>query len=283
MTAPTTAATARAASAPIISGGSWLRIQAVARRHWYVLLRSPHRTFDVIFWPVVDVVLFGSIGTLVSNGDASAGRIAAGYLLSGVVLWHVVYQTQISLSTGFLEETWSRNVLNLIVTPLREWEYAAGVALMGLVKTVIGVGAVALCAAGAFGFGITRLGWVLVPVVALLMLSGWVVALFVIGLVLRFGSGAEALAWGILFAIMPLSGTMYPVSNLPRPLRPISQLLPTTHAFAAGRSVLDGGGIPWHELAIAGATTLAAGLVAMIWVTKMLAKFRAKGWVTRYS
>ena len=33
---------------------------------------------------------------------------------------------------------------------------------------------------------------------------------------LRFGSGAEALAWGVMFVVMPLSGIFYPVESLPR-------------------------------------------------------------------
>ena len=45
--------------------------------------------------------------------------------MSGIALWHVVYQSQIGLGTGFLEETWSRNMLNLMVTPITELEYVA--------------------------------------------------------------------------------------------------------------------------------------------------------------
>ncbi|MDQ3772761.1 MAG: hypothetical protein M3343_11835, partial [Actinomycetota bacterium] len=46
---------------------SWMRIRSVARRHYYVMLRSPHRLFDVTIWPLVDVVLFGSIGAFVAG------------------------------------------------------------------------------------------------------------------------------------------------------------------------------------------------------------------------
>ena len=47
-----------------------LRVWAVARRHAYVLRRSPHRLFDVTVWPIVDTVLFGSLGVyFVHQGD----------------------------------------------------------------------------------------------------------------------------------------------------------------------------------------------------------------------
>lgn len=265
------------------AAASFWRVMAVARRHAYVFQRSPHRLFDVVVWPAVDVVLFGTIGIFAAGrASGTAGQVAL-YLLVGVVLWHVVYQAQISVATGFLEETWSRTVLSLMVTPMREWEYLAGVALFGLVKLVLGVGAVAMIAWLAFTFKITTVGFGLLPVAALLLAVGWAIALFVIGLVLRFGSGAEALAWGILFVIMPLSGTFYPVSALPAALRPIGQMLPTTHAFAAGRIFAESGATPWRELGLATTGTAVMVALGLAYVWWMLRQFRIRGFVTRYS
>lgn len=259
------------------------RVRAVSRRHAYVLLRSPHRLFDVTIWPLVDVLLFGSLGVFVSHGGTTNGKLAFGYLLSGILLWHVVYQSQIALSTGLLEETWSRNMLNLMVTPMTELEYAAGVALFGMVKLVIGVGVVAVAAFGFFAFNAAALGPGLVPIVAVLLVVGWVIALFVIALVLRFGSGAEALAWGILFAVMPLSGVFYPLSALPAVLRPVAYALPTTWAFAAGRSLLAGHGMAWGDLGIATGTAVAMGTATLAFLVAMLRAFRRRGYVTRYT
>jgi ABC-2 type transport system permease protein len=261
---------------------SWRRIKAVARRHRYVMIRSPHRLFDVTIWPLVDVLLFGSIGAFVTQGQ---GRPAAafGYLLGGIVLWHVVYQSQIAVSTGFLEETWSRNLLNLMVTPLKEGEYVAGVALFGLVKLVLGVGLVAATALLFFSFDISELGLGLIPIAAILLAVGWVIALFVMGFVLRFGSGAEALAWGILFVVMPLSGVFYPVDALPAVVRPIGQALPTTHAFDAMRSLLDGRPLDWGQIGIAALGAVALAVGALVFLIRMLTLFRKRGYISRYS
>jgi ABC-2 type transport system permease protein len=265
------------------AAASYWRVMAIARRHAYVLQRSPHRLFDVVMWPAVDVVLFGSIGIFAASRSGNAASQVALYLLVGVVLWHVVYQAQIALATGFLEETWSRSVMSLMVTPMREWEYVAGVALFGMVKLLLGVGAVALIAWFAYAFSITSLGFGLIPVAVLLLAVGWAIAMFVIGLVLRFGSGAEALAWGILFVVMPLSGTFYPVSALPAVLRPIGEVLPTTHAFAAGRAFAKGDPMPWGELEVAAAGTVVVLLLSLAYLGWMLRIFRARGYVTRYS
>lgn len=253
------------------------RVRAVAKRHWWVLRRSPHRSFDIILWPIVDTLTFGSLGVAYQRGSSLL------YLLAGVVLWHVIYQAQIAVSAGFLEETWSRNLLSLMVSPVSEEEYLVGTGLFGLVKTVLGVGAVAVTALVCYAFDITALGLGLIPVIALLLLSGWIIAMLVIGIVLRYGSGAEAVAWGILFVLMPLSGTFFPVAALPWLLRPVARALPTTHAFAAARVLVDGGTFPWHELAISAALTVVGAAVAMYYVTWMLKIFRRRGYVTRYS
>ena len=260
---------------------SWLRIKAVARRHTYVLARSPYRLFDVTVWPVVDVILFGSLA--VFSQQSGSGRLAFAYILSGIVLWHVIYQAQIGLSTGFLEETWSRNLLNLMVTPLKEVEYALGVALFGIAKLVVGVGLVALIAFVFYAFDVTELGLSLIPIGGVLLVVGWAIALFVVALVLRFGSGAEALVWGILFVVLPLSGVFYPLAALPAVLRPVALALPTTHAFAATRNVINGDGLPWDLVALAGGSTLVLLGAAVAFLAWMLQLFRRRGYITRYS
>jgi ABC-2 type transport system permease protein len=261
---------------------SWQRVRAIARRHAYVLKRSPHRSFDVAVWPLVDVLLFGSLGVFVSRHGGS-GRTEFLYLLSGIVLWHVIYQSQIALSTGFLEEIWTRNVLNLMVTPMAEFEYVLGVVLFSLVKLTIGVSVVGFAALGFYAFNITNLGWGLIPVVAILLVVGWTIALVVIGIVLRFGSGAEAFAWGIMFVIMPLSGVFYPINALPSFLRPLAIALPTTHAFAVARGLLNNGGFEWGQMWIASVSAMGLLAASTAFVVTMLAMFRRRGYVTRFS
>ena len=261
----------------------WVRVKAIAKRHWYVLLRAPQRWFDVIIWPVVDAILFGSIGLYFGGQNGSGnGEEAAGFLLAGIILFHVLFQAEISLSTGFMEETWSSNLLNLLTTPLREVEYGAGVMLFGLFKLTIGVGTVSLVAFALFAFQITSLGLALIPLVAILLVVGWAIALFVIGLILRVGQGAEILAWGFIALIMPLSGIFYPVSALPAGLQPVAQALPTTHIFEAARGVLAGEGLSWTEVGIAAAESavLVAGAVAVL--VAMLAVFRKRGYISRH-
>jgi len=258
-------------------------MRAIARRHAYVLMRSPHRLFDVTLWPLVDVVLFGSLAAFVGSTSATGTEQASGYLLAGIVLWHVIYQSQIAMSTGFLEETWTRNLLNMMVTPVREVEYVAGVALFGMIKLVMGVGVMVIGALAFFSFHVWSLGFGLIPIAVTLLIVGWAISLFVIGLVLRFGTGAEALAWGVMFVLLPLSGVFYPTAALPTVLRPVALVLPTTHAFSALRGLVDHHGLNWSQVTIAGVGSLAMMVLAAWFLVRMLTTFRQRGYITRYT
>jgi ABC-2 type transport system permease protein len=262
--------------------GATRRIRAIAWRHYVALKRSPHRLFDVTLWPLVDIMLFGTLAVYASR-LSGGGEVVIGYVLGGAVLWHVVYQSGIGLATGFMEETWTRNLINVMVTPISEFEYFAGVALFTVIKIVCGVGLAAIGAAVAFSFSVGNVGWAIIPITVVLLTVGWAVGMFVIGLVLRFGSGAEALAWGLLFAVMPLSGVFTPVANLPGPVQPIAHALPTTHAFIALRKSIAGEGIAWAELTFAFALAIVLVVLAGTFVVAMLRLFRRRGYVTRYA
>ncbi|MBN8903454.1 MAG: ABC transporter permease, partial [Rhodospirillales bacterium] len=115
----------------------------------------------------------------------------------------------------------------------------------------IGVLPAILLAWAFYAFNLFALGPVLVLFFINLMIMGWAVALGVVSLILRHGSGAEALAWGILFGLAPFSAVFYPVSVLPAVVQPIAWVLPSSHVFEGMRGVLLDGVVHWEQLAAA--------------------------------
>jgi ABC-2 type transport system permease protein len=259
-----------------------LRVKTIVRRHAYVLWRSPNRWFDIAFWPLMDVLLWGSLGTYVARSSTSS-EAGAPYLLAGIVMFHVLFQTQIALNTGFMEETWSRNLLNMMVTPVTEVEYVTGVGLFGFAKLALAMVTLCVTALAFFGFNMAAIGWSLLPIALVCMLAGWAIAFVVIGLMLRYGQSAEILAWGINFVVMALSGVFNPVEALPGPLQPIARLLPTTHAFDALRAVLAGEPLPWGQIVVAFVGSIVCLALAVGFCVHMLHVFRRRGFVTRFS
>ena len=254
------------------------RIAAVVRRHGLAQAREPSHWFLLIALPVVDALLFTSIGVAYSEGD-----LAIEFLLTGILLFHVVWQLTLAGSTGFLEEVWSRNVLNLYTTPLRETEYAAALGIVGLVRTVVASALVGIVGLTLYAIDPTSGGWVLLPGAVILLVFGWAVSLFVVGLTLQFGESAEVFSWGTLVLLMPLSGVFYPVEALPGILQPLARVIPLTRVFDAARDGLSGIPVdPWDL--IIGALGSVIVLVAAGWfVTVQLRRFREQGWITRFS
>ena len=110
--------------------------------------------------------------------------------------------------------------------------------VMSIVRLSIGVIPVTLLALEFFGFNLYSLGLALVAFFINLMLTSWAVGIFVSGLVLRNGLGAENLAWSIMFLFMPLTCVYYPVATLPVWLQPVAWLLPPTYVFEGMRALL---------------------------------------------
>ena len=258
------------------------RIAVVVRRHWLVLWRSPHRWFEVGFWPLMDVILWGSLGVFVARQD-TASRAGTAYLLAGIVLFHVLFQVQITATTGVMEETWTRNLLNVLTTPVTELEYVVAVGVFGLLKTLLAMAALTVTTIVLFGFDLSQVGWAVIPVAWILVLNGWALALLVIGLILRFGQSAEILTWGLNYVVMALSGVFFPVDALPPGLRSIAAVLPTTWAFSALRRALDGLPFSWVGFGVAFLTSLLLIVLSGLLATHLLKVFRRRGFVTRYS
>ena len=213
------------------------RIGGIVRRHVYLLRGSGPRILELVYWPTMQMVLWGFI-TVFLVGHSSWVAQASGVLISGVLLWDVLFRGQLGVSLGFMEEMWSRNLGHLFVSPLRPMELAAALLTMSLIRTFIGVGGAALIAIPLFHFSIFDLGLPLLAFFVNLIVMGWAIGLLVSGIVLRYGLGAESMAWIAIFAVQPISGVYYPIEVLPGWLQIVAHGLPSSHVFEGMRSVL---------------------------------------------
>ena len=213
------------------------RIGAVALRHLYLMRSSWPRVLEMVYWPTVQMILWGFI-TLYLQGNSSLIAKASGLLLSGVLLWDVLFRGQLGIALVFMEEMWSRNLGHLFVSPLRPYEMVASLLLMSLIRTVIGIGGATLVAIPLFGYNFYDMGLPLIAFFLNLIVMGWAIGLMVSGIVLRYGMGAESIAWVSVFAIQPLCAIYYPVATLPHWLQPVALALPASHVFEGMRELL---------------------------------------------
>jgi ABC-2 type transport system permease protein len=228
------------------------------------------------------VILWGSLGVFVAQENETS-RAGVPYLLAGLVLFWTLTQVQMTGATAFMEETWTRNLLNVLTTSVKPAEYLTGIGFFGLIKLVMTLLTLTITTIFLYGFDLSAIGWAVIPIVALLVANGWAIALIVVGLILRFGQSAEILTWGLNYVMLAISGVFFPVEALPRALQGFASALPTPLAFGAARQVLDGGAVPWSSLGVSTIGTVIFLALSAWFGALMLSVFRTRGFITRYS
>jgi ABC-2 type transport system permease protein len=226
--------------------GMAARVVALIVRYLYLMRTSWPRLLELAYWPTVQMILWGLITKfLVGHTDLLAE--ASGLLLAAVLLWDVLFRAQLGVALPFFEEMYSRNLGNLFVSPLRPGELVMALMVISVLRTLIGVGAAAGLAVVLYRYSIFEMGLPLLAFFVNLMVMGWAIGLMVVALVLRYGLGAEGLAWAIIFAFAPLSGIYYPVSTLPAGLQPLALSLPSAHVFEGMRATLQENRFAWNH------------------------------------
>jgi ABC-2 type transport system permease protein len=213
------------------------RIGAMVLRYWFLLRSSWPRVLDLVYWPTVQMLMWGFLQTYIGQNAGFFAR-ASGTFIGAVLLWDILFRGQLGFSVSFLEEMWARNLGNLMMSPLRPIEFVAALMIMSIVRLAIGLVPVTLLAIAFFGFNLYALGFALAAFFANLILTSWSVGIFVSGLVLRNGLGAENLAWTIMFILLPLTCVYYPVAVLPHWLQVVAWSLPPTYVFEGMRALL---------------------------------------------
>jgi ABC-2 type transport system permease protein len=217
--------------------GSAGRIGAMLLRYLYVLRSSWPRALELLYWSVVQMVLWGFTSQFLMTNSSYVAR-AAGVLLAAVILWDVLFRSQLGVSISFLEELWSRNLGHLFATPLRPSEWVISLLVMSLIRVTISVVPAALLAIPLYHYSIFTLGLPLLAFFTLLLVMGWALGLMIDALLLRHGLGAESLGWAVAFFLSPVSAVYYPVSVLPHWLQYVAYMLPSAHVFEGMRAVM---------------------------------------------
>jgi ABC-2 type transport system permease protein len=217
---------------------------ALVRRHYYLYRSSWPRLLDLVYWPVMNLFLWGFLAIHLQRSGPDLPAVVP-VLLGALILWDVLFRSQIGVAMVFLEEVWSRNLATLFVSPLSPAEFMAAQIGVGIARTGIAVLAMCVLAGALYGFNIIDIGLPLVAFFANLLLMGWAVGLFVSGLILRFGQGAESLAWALIFLFQPIAAVFYPVDVLPGWLQPVAWATPAANVFEGMRQVIAGDGFAW--------------------------------------
>ena len=216
---------------------NWNKIFALSLRHIYLIKGSFPRILDLIYWPTIQIFLWGFISKFFTL-NSSFYENTVGIILSAAILYDFLFRSSISYNMMFLEEIWSRNFTNLFIAPIKLSEIIAALTFTAIFRTMIGLVPAALLAIPFFGVSILKIGAPLIFLLITLYIFGVTLGLLVTSGLVRFGPSFENIAWASLFFLAPLGCIYYPIEILPEWLQIIAKLLPLVHIFEEMRNIL---------------------------------------------
>lgn len=256
------------------------RIVAIFVRQMYLYRRSLPRLMEIFYWPLLDLVLWGFISLYLARFQAGLPNFVA-FFLGALILWDILFRSQLGISVSFLEDVWARNFLNLFVTPLTPGEYLVSLMLVSAVKIVMAGGIMSLLAWALYSFNVFVVGVSLIPFVLNLVALGWAIGIFTTSLILRFGQQTEILAWGIAILFQPVSAVFYPVAVLPPILRVLARYVPSSYVFEGMREVVASGRLPVEKLLWATGLNAVYLILVTVFFYRIFRTVKKKGLLAR--
>lgn len=212
------------------------RLLAFCLRHVYPLRRDFDLLSDMLYWPVIDVLLWGITSQWLGSQSEFPNVVAT--ILTGLILWNVIWRSQSEVSRNLIDEIWNNNLVNLFSTPLSLREWVSGVLLLSVAKMFFTVGVLIPIIFFLYSVNILAIGWWIIPFFICTVMTGWWVGFISAGIVIRWGPKVQTVVWTLPGILLPFSAVYFPVIILPTFLRPVAYFIPTTYIFESMRALL---------------------------------------------
>ncbi len=222
------------------------RLVAFFLRHLYPLHRDFDLLSDMLYWPVIDTLLWGITSQWLVDSSGVTTLVAT--MLTGLVLWNVIWRAQAEVARNLMDEIWNNNLVNLFSTPLTLKEWIIGVLSLSVVKTSITIALLMPVVILLYRVDLLQMGAWLLVFMGLVAMTGWWVGFISAGIVLRYGPKVQTVVWTLPGFLLPFSAIYYPVNRLPEWMQPLSLSIPTTYVFESMRSLVTSGVMPMNNL-----------------------------------
>ncbi|MEK7533970.1 MAG: ABC transporter permease [Patescibacteria group bacterium] len=257
------------------------RIYAIILRFMYLFRHSLDRLSDAFYWPTLDLLLWGITSSYFRSYLPQTSQIVL-VILGGILLWIIVWRGQYEITVGILEDLWNRNLVNIFVSPLKFSEWVVSLVTLGVIKAVMSFSFGLLVAFILYKIEVFAYGLYLIPLSLLLIMTGWWMGFFIAGLILRFGTKIQTLAWTAPWIIAPFSAIYYPVSSLPEWAQTIALLIPTSYVFEGAREVIERGILDPNKLYLSFLLNAIYIVLSLIFLKKSFNKVLKIGLVKVY-
>ena len=223
------------------------RMYGLFLRHFYLIKSSLPRVLDLIYWPTIQIILWGFISKFFTIYSSYYNN-TLGVILTCAILYDILFRSSISFNMLFLEEIWSRNFTNLFIAPIKLKEIITSLIFTALIRTLIGLVPAIILTSPLFGVSILKLGFPLLVLFLSLYIFGITLGLFVSSGLIRFGPSFENIAWSSLFLLAPLGCIYYPIEILPDFFQTIAKGLPLVYIFDETRNILLNSSVNYENI-----------------------------------
>lgn len=254
---------------------SLFRIFALFKRYVLLIFKGNSSILNIIYWPVLNIVLWGTTSIWLQNQAPGSNMIIL--ILSGLILWQIVFRVNIETAKSLLEELYTNNLINLFSTPLNINEWLAAILMVGLVQTFLVFIASGIAAYLLYGVNIMQIGFILMPFALSLLISGLAIGVFICGLLIKWGKKVQDFIYSIGWAFGPFSAIYYPLASLPVWVQKIALFLPMSYVFESMRAVINGKTIPSNYIAISFGLNIIYLTSAIIFFKTMFEQSKSAG------
>tara|TARA_Y100000591_G_scaffold156978_2_gene135017 strand:+ start:835 stop:1626 length:792 start_codon:yes stop_codon:yes gene_type:complete len=252
------------------------RIYGLFLRHFYLIRGSFPRVLDLIYWPTIQIILWGFISKFFTTySDYYSNTV--GIILTCAILYDFLFRSSISFNMLFLEEIWSRNFTNLFIAPLKIKEIIFSLIVTALIRTLIGLVPAIILTSPLFGVSILKLGLPLLFLFLSLYIFGITLGIMVSSGLIRFGPSFENIAWSSLFLLAPLGCIYYPIEILPDFFQILAKGLPLVYIFDEARNILINGNVNYINIYYAYILNFIYLVLSIILFYTSFSKAREKG------
>ena len=224
-----------------------IKMYGLFLRHFYLIKGSLPRILDLIYWPTIQIILWGFISKFFSIYSDYYNN-TVGIILTCAILYDILFRSSISFNMLFLEEIWSRNFTNLFIAPIKIGEIIISLVFTALIRALIGLIPAILLTSPLFGISLLDLGVYLFFLFLNLYMFGITLGILVSSGLLRFGPSFENIAWSTMFLLAPFGCIYYPVEILPDFFQKIAYSLPLVYIFEEARNILINSSVNFESI-----------------------------------
>lgn len=243
---------------------SFAPIWGIILRHARLYRRDLNILLMVFYWPLLDVLVWGFLGSWIQQSNASEFQNYEVTALLGILLWQIAGRGCVVMNTALTEELWSNNIVNLFSLPLKITEWLIGIILFNSIimsiTSLFCMLVIVLLYDVSFWYLLSTFLLFLPP----LFFSGIWISTTCLQIIVTLGKRGIELGFVIAWFLLPFSGAYYPIEVLPAWGQMFSACLPMSHVFQGMRGYVMHQQDPTHNLIIGYVLSILYAIIAIV-------------------